>query len=503
MRDRFAARSGTTFETPGWDPGVVEKRGVRGSIPRLAASPSENGENRAKILAMSTSPGLAPRLPEVERFIDRFPDVPQEAIFKEDLLRLGVGFSEDALRVSSGFKPKSYFIFSFDLRSIPDMQRDENLRAPEELALVGGPREFRRTIVSVRINPASPYEVDIVDGRLSLVVDGETVCEVQLQETPEYYRRDLRCGKTVTEIAPTIEWGYLVYLTVYRKCQYFGFKEECQFCDINENWRQQTAGGRPNTTVKTVDEVIEALEIIDELDTERRTGAYTITGGSITRHLGGRDEASFYEPYARAINERFPDRWLSKMVVQALPRDDVRRFRDAGVQIYHPNYEIWDERLFPIICPGKESHVGRDEWMRRIVDAADVFGPAQVIPNFVAGIEMAKPHGYEAVDEALASTARGLEFFMSKGITPRFTVWCPEPLSVLGKDQGPAPLEYHVGLLRLWRQTHERHGLPAPAGYGPPGAGNAVFSVSSFMDAISPDTPVAEPPYAARVAESC
>jgi len=429
----------------------------------------------------------------------RYPDVPSEAIVKEDLLRRGVGFSADALCVAAGFKPKSYFIFSFDLRPIADLAQGENLRAPEELALVGGARGFRRTIVSVRISPDSPYQVDIVDGALVLRLDGEPLCGVELQESPAYYGRDLASGKTIREIAPTIEWGYLVYLTVYRKCQYFGFQEECRFCDINENWRQQKAAGRPYTTVKEVAEVIEALEIIDELDVERRTHAYTITGGSITRHLRGADEVGFYEPYARAINARFPGRWISKLVVQALPADAVRRFRDAGVQIYHPNYEVWDERLFPILCPGKASFVGRDEWMRRIVDAADVFGPAQVIPNFVAGIEMAKPHGFERIDDALASTGRGLEFFMAQGITPRFTVWCPEPLSVLGRDQGPAPLEYHVGLLRLWRETHARHRLPVPPGYGPPGAGHAVFSVSSFLDALPPDLPIAELPYPASV----
>jgi len=440
---------------------------------------------------MSDKPENSRRLEEVESLIERFPDVPAEAVFKEDLLRLGVSFSEDALRVCSGFKPKSYFIFSFDLRPITEMDQGENLRAPEELALVGGPRDFRRTIVSVRINPASAYCVDIVDGKLLLLVGTEVICGIELQETPEYYLRNLQSGRTITEIAPTIEWGYLVYLTVYRKCQYFGFKEECQFCDINENVRQQKEAGRPYDTVKAVEEVVEALEIINDADVERRTGAYTITGGSITRHLRGQDEAAFYEAYARAINSRFPGRWISKMVVQALPVDDVRRFRDAGVQIYHPNYEVWDPRLFSIICPGKEDYVGRDEWMARIVASADVFGPSQVIPNFVAGVEMAAPHGFEKVEDALASTGEGLDYFMERGITPRFTVWCPEPLSVLGRDQGPAPLEYHVGLLRLWRETLLRHKLPAPPGYGLPGIGNAVFSVSSFMDALPGDLEVA------------
>ena len=74
---------------------------------------------------------------------------------------------------------------------------------------------------------------------------------------------------------------------------------------------------------------------------------------------------------------------------------------------------------------------------------------------------------------------------MSQGITPRFTTWCPEPLSNLG-SQEPAPLEYHLRLLEVYRDTIEKHRLAPPPGYGPAGAGQAVFSVSSFMDVLPP-----------------
>ncbi|MBZ5534981.1 MAG: radical SAM protein [Acidobacteriia bacterium] len=436
-----------------------------------------------------------PRKHFIEQLIADHPTIPPEAIVKEDLLRGGVAFSDDALRVAVGMQPKSYFIFSFDMIPIKEMgQRREDLSAPEEICLTGGPGHFRRTIVSVRINPHSPYRVEIdAEGRLVLAIqaggngDGTTdprrdpLCEVQYRPRPSYYDRTLSSGRPLDEVAPNIEWGYLLYLTVYRKCQYFGFEEECQFCDINENYRQQISAGRPYQIVKTPEEILEALAIIAETDQEAR--AYTVTGGSITSKLRGQTEADFYERYPLAIEKRFPRRWISKLVVQALPLDDVKRFKDAGVQIYHPNYEIWDDRLFGIICAGKNRYVGREEWHRRIVDAAGVFGPDQVIPNFVAGIEMAKPYGFHEVEDAIASTAEGLEFFMSQGIKPRFTTWCPEPLSVLGKTnpQG-APLLYHVRLLETYHRILRKYKLTPPPGYGEPGIGKAVFSVSAFMD---------------------
>lgn len=452
-------------------------------------------ERRGTLPPMST-PSTEPhtghheaRLAELARLETEYADLPPEALLKEDLLRLGIAFDEETLRFCADYKTKSYFIFSFDMIPIDAMEQDENLRAPEEIRFSGGDHGYRTTTVSVRVNPASPYRAQLRDGSLVLACGARELASVELLPVPEYYRRSLAGGQPVNEVAPTIEWGYLIYLTVYRKCQYFGFKEECRFCDINENYRQQVKAGRPYRTVKPLDEVLEALAIIAETSSDSH--AYTLTGGSITRTLKGESEADFYAAYARAIEERFPGRWISKVVAQALPEDEQKKFRDAGVQVYHPNYEVWDARLFDVLCPGKASYVGRDEWHRRIIAARDIFGAENVIPNFVAGIEMSRPHGFTDPKEAVASTAEGLDWFMSQGVCPRFTVWCPEPLSPLvmeregaGEKQPSAPLEYHVGLLRAWRDTHKKHGLPVPPGYGPPGAGNAVFSVSSFMDVI-------------------
>src|SRR5690348_1890862 len=423
--------------------------------------------------------------------MSRFPDIPPEAVLKEDLLRTGIAFDDAALtdNLDGEVKPKSYFIFSFDQKPLAELGAAAKRRPPEELALTGGPYALRRTIVSVRVNPDSPYRVgrDAGSGSLALSLDGRYIADVGLPPMPEYYRHTLANGKTVMETAPTIQWGYLIYLTVLRLCQYFGAHEECGFCDINHNWRQHKREGRPYTGVKPVEDVLEALTIIERYDT-RTSKAYTLTGGSITSSVDGLPEADFYGRYAQAIEERFPGRWIGKVVAQALPRADVQRYKDYGITIYHPNYEVWDARLFALVSPGKQRYVGREEWHRRIFDAAEVFGPRYVIPNFVAGVEMAQPFGFATVDEAIASTTEGLDYFMSRGVTPRFTTWCPEPTTPLGRDNPDgAPLEYHIRLLEAYREALDRHGLKPPPGYGAAGAGNAVFSVSSFMDTLDPE----------------
>lgn len=419
-----------------------------------------------------------------------FPDIPLEAVIKEDVLRRGVWITDEALATDPTYAPKSYFIFSFDHQPLGDVSGGAS-EAPEEIALVGGPHGFRRVVISVRLNRESPYRVVVgADARPVLECGGEVVSDVLFAPKPPYYGQTTDDGVPLVEVAPSIEWSYLLYLTVFRVCQYFGRDEECRFCDINDNFRQQREAGKPYFATKPVERVLDALRKV--VASGARAQAYTLTGGSITTTLEGLDEASFYVRYAEAIEREFPNRWIGKMVVQAMPVPAVRRIRDAGIRIYHPNYEIWDKTRFEQICPGKARYIGRDEWIRRIVDAVDVFGAWKVIPNFVAGIELSKPFGFTTVDEALASTREGLEFFMSRGVLPRFTTWCPEPLSELGAINGPAPLEYHVGLLRIWRDVHRAHGVPAPAGYGPAGVGRAVFSVSAFMDVIDANAPVVE-----------
>ena len=145
---------------------------------------------------------------------------------------------------------------------------------------------------------------------------------------PEYYRHTLSNGKTVMETAPTIQWGYLIYLTVLRLCQYFGAKEECRFCDINHNWRQHKQAGRPYTGIKPVEDVLEALAIIDRVRHRRgepRVHAHRRLGDE--SKVDGLEEADFYGRYAQAIEERFPGRWIGKVVAQALPREDVQRYK--------------------------------------------------------------------------------------------------------------------------------------------------------------------------------
>src|SRR5580765_8119574 len=121
----------------------------------------------------------------------RFPAIPREAVLKEDLLRTGIAFDDSALsdNLDGEVKPKSYFIFSFDQKPLAELGEAARRRPPEEIALSGGPYHLRRTIVSVRVNPGSPYTVARDEaGALTLSLEGGRFADVALPPMPEYYR---------------------------------------------------------------------------------------------------------------------------------------------------------------------------------------------------------------------------------------------------------------------------------------------------------------------------
>src|SRR3954452_19927754 len=140
----------------------------------------------------------------VEDLMARFPAVPPEAVLKEDLLRTGIAFDDSELtdNLDGEVKPKSYFIFSFDQKPLAQLGEAARRRPPEEIALTGGPWSLRRTIVSVRVNPDSPYRVVSDAGALRLELAAGAIADVGLPPMPEYYRHTLSNGKTVMETAP-------------------------------------------------------------------------------------------------------------------------------------------------------------------------------------------------------------------------------------------------------------------------------------------------------------
>ena len=263
------------------------------------------------------------------------------------------------------------------------------------------------------------------------MLDGKEICEVYFPKPLKYYTRKFDDGTAYHEI---IAFGYFV--TVFRNCQYWGPDEECRFCDININARQmkESKDFTFNAPVKPVEYMVEVARSIEEDATEEVGFAppidFLITGGTILKTLHGKDELAFLfgirlgaQVGRPAALREPPNQWPGQRNHEALP--------GRGRGLSSLEHGGLGQAAFRMDQPGKNRRVGWDGWVRSMIDEVDVFGEGNVRPNFVGGVEMAKPYGFETVGEAVKSTSDGVDFMMRNGIIPRFNQWRREPGSNL------------------------------------------------------------------------
>ena len=401
-------------------------------------------------------------LSEIESYYQRYPDLPREIILKHDLLRLGHWFTDAALELASHALVKSYRLFSYDLMPMKNMQRKEHRKTPEWFTIRRGPYGLRPVTVQTTLDSQSPYVIDVVDGKAKLFLEGGEICEVYFPKPLKYYTRKFADGTAYHEI---IAYGYFV--TAFRNCQYWGPDEECRFCDININARQMkdSKDFTFNAPVKPVSSMVEVARSIEQDATEELGFTppidYLITGGTILKTLHGKDEDTFYLEYASGLKWGGRRRHVY-LQTNAKDKQTLKRYRAAGVDGHHANMEVWDKRLFEWINPGKTRRVGWDHWVKGMVDAVDIFGETNVRPNFVCGVEMARPHGFTTVKEAVDSTSQGIDFMMRNGIFPRFNQWRREPGSdLVSQHEQPAiPLEFYLELMRNYYESWKKYNLP-------------------------------------------
>ncbi len=407
------------------------------------------------------------RTEEIEQYYKKYPDVPREVILKEDLLNLGQRFSDAALEATAGAMVKSYRLFSYDLVAMQDMRRQEYRKVPEHFIICRGTYQLRPVMLQTTLSSDSPYLIDVIDGKLWLCLDGKPIAEVAYPRAAGYEAKTFPDGTAYRDV---IAFGS--FITVFRFCQYWGVKEECKFCDINENARQMK-NDQAYTVTGPVKDLAKVVAVAKEIERDAYAQAghalplyFIITGGTITDRLHDKNEDDFYMEWVEAMKWGGPRRTIA-LQTNAKNKETLKRYRACGVDNHHSNMEVWDRRLFEWICPGKNARVGYDEWIRRTIDAVDVFGEGNVVPNFVCGVEMAKPYGFETVEEAVKSTTGGIEFLMSHGVMPRFNHWRREPMSYLQRehDQPPVPLDYYIQIMRNRYEIWKKYSLPMPVHY--------------------------------------
>jgi biotin synthase-like enzyme len=165
------------------------------------------------------------------------------------------------------------------------------------------------------------------------------------------------------------------FILIFRSAPILGAREGCKFCDINENARKMKLSLYLTLTapVKPVADIVRVCAEVaaDARKHGARRPGFVLSGGTITKTLHSKSEVDFYEPYIRAIKECTSNPRIT-FEVNARPREEVARYKAAGVDNIHFNMEVWDRQLFRWINPERPAH-RLDNWCVGWCDAVRDF----------------------------------------------------------------------------------------------------------------------------------
>ena len=381
----------------------------------------------------------------LDEVVAKYPDVPRLIALKIDAQRRGVHYTDRALQLADdSVQMRSPYLFG---------SRDGAIKPlPESILLRDG--------TSILTDPTpldqGPYLVDLVDGRLALVDEDETVEFVELWPKPLYYDKQTSSGIPMSHIVSARPQRLNIFQSSF--CHFWADKKECRFCDIVNHTKQQKneLGVPSRLKPRDVSETIrEALK-----EPGRFTGM-CLTAGSVLKgeHIFDR-EVDYYIETLQAIGENFATRkFPSQLIASAFNEKQLARlYEETGLMSYTSDLEVLGERMFNWICPGKAQSVGYREWRQRLIRAVDIFGRGNVGTGLVGGVELAKPHGFTSEDDALASTLEEAEYLAEHGVTTVFIVWVPRPGSNFRDQQNPS-LEYFVRLARGLHNLRVKYNL--------------------------------------------
>lgn len=384
----------------------------------------------------------------------RYPDVHPNIILKTDLVRLGIKIGKGASKRFQELDDiawKGYHFFSYDRQDT----RVFSDKVPMQLRLEDG------CPVQLETDASSRYVLDFVDNDFTITENGETIAKnVYFSHKPRWYGMKLEDGTPMEAICQGLG-DKVVFIIFNNYCEFWNTKDQCLFCNINATLKDQRAGGEYSVARKTADQIAEVLATALSIDPlyER---FIIVSGGTILDKYQGQTELEFFCSRLTAMKKKLGAAPPLTLQIGAQTDENWKVIRDTGiVTSVEPNMEVWDRKLFEWICPGKNKFVGYDEWIKRMIKAVDIFGPRMVNPNFVLGVEMAKPYGFTDVSTAVKSLANGWDYLMGHGILPRHRFWFIEKGSAFG-DQTPPPLEYYIEAQKAYFELRQKHNMEMP-----------------------------------------
>ncbi len=337
---------------------------------------------------------------------EQYPETPDSIILKTDVLREGLRYTKELGEIGKWAIQSSAFLSRED---IPDDEEstDYVLCVPNQMML----RDDTR--INTELDRNSPYTIRKEgENRFVLCRNEEPITEATFPKRAEF-KQTLSDGSSVFDaLGQRAEACVALVHSLF--CEYAKNNEQCSFCFLGNtmaglNLAEISAADFPTPT--------QSIEACAVASTEMTIQHAVVSGGAF---VNTSLEAKSYAKTISKLRKAVGPKTRITAVCQAFDEDGWLLLKEAGADRVQPNLEVWDERFWPQIVPGKAKAVGKQEWIERLKSAVDIFGPGQVATNFVAGAEAAGGIGFNSLDEAIKSHLEGHSFLLSHRIVPIF-----------------------------------------------------------------------------------
>ena len=346
---------------------------------------------------------------------------------KAELLINGINATPEVLKhVGMKYKEQNHGLFGWDFED------HTNIALPDDFALPDG------TVVQFRRNSQSKYLVDIISNTLILKECEKEICKVDWLPRPAFYAKKTTSNKKMVKIGQ-VGGQDCLFFCYQNYCSYFSKNEQCLFCNL-------VATSTTYDSVLSKKDTDDIGEVAFEAFSEGNVKHVLLTGGCFNHQK----EVELVSKIVKSIKEHTGFDSVPGTILPSPPRnmEEIQRYRDSGIQAIGFSMEIWDEKLYQAICPGKAKSVSHAEFVDSIGNAIEVFGEGNVYGVFVMGLEP-KETFLEGVKTVSGLGANVVPF-----------VWSPNPGSKLEGHRAPTSKWYVETILEAAEILHDA-GVPA------------------------------------------
>lgn len=232
------------------------------------------------------------------------------------------------------------------------------------------------TCIEEKFCLSSPFSIELREGVLALMENGNFICEINVLRLPDWCRKtvDIYCiGKYLRPHS-----SQCISFWPYLQCDYYRQGKQCKFCSMGE-YASNNALPAPVLPISIAREMIQtALQFNPNYELALSGGTCCNPDSSVR--------------YYAEICEQAQICGANYISVETAPPRDlccIQQLRQHGATAIIMNMEIADENLRRDICPGK-SFIPKEHYLHAYEKAVNAFGAGNVSCVLIAGLQKAE-----------------------------------------------------------------------------------------------------------------